>query len=207
MLLGYWSSWILCNVAGLVYPAYKSFKVMRSGTDQTARHESSETCLIYWLVFALFCAVEPLLDFTVFWVPLYYEAKLALVIWLGALDGARELYRGYVEPFLSSKEVLIDSHLDKYYDTVVNFQLYDLRHAVYFLQDKYTEFSTGQPAPKRTGAAAKAKTVTVKDVVAATATATGATKETEAADDSPTSEPELVGDDELKAQAEPKKDK
>jgi len=211
MLLGARTSWILCNVAGFVFPAYNSFKVMRSDADpkseKDAIRKKQMASLTYWLIFALFCAVEPALDFFVFWLPFYYEAKFALVLWLGAFNGAEVLYSAYVKEFLSSREALIDSYFDKYYDAVVNFQLYDLRHVVYFLQDKYIEYSTGKPAPKRTGSVvAKAKAANGGDKQPpATAAATGATKEAEAADDSPTSEPEVITKEEI--EQEPKKDK
>jgi receptor expression-enhancing protein 1/2/3/4 len=52
---------------------------------------------------AVMTAVQPVLDTFVFWVPLYYEAKLAFVIYLlyPQLAGTTYLYHTYFEPMVT----------------------------------------------------------------------------------------------------------
>ncbi|XP_018432167.1 PREDICTED: receptor expression-enhancing protein 3 isoform X2 [Nanorana parkeri] len=83
--------------------------------------------MMYWIVFALYTVTEALADFTISWFPLYYELKIAFVIWLLSpyTRGASLLYRKFLHPLLSSKEREIDEYIvqakEKSYETMVNF--------------------------------------------------------------------------------------
>lgn len=63
---------------------------------------------------AAFSAVQPLADTFLFFIPLYYEAKLAFAIYLWAnnLAGAALVYERYAEPFISQYEPLMDKKID-----------------------------------------------------------------------------------------------
>ncbi|XP_040340991.1 receptor expression-enhancing protein 3 [Herpailurus yagouaroundi] len=83
--------------------------------------------MMYWIVFALYTVIETITDQTVAWFPLYYELKIAFVIWLLSpyTKGASLIYRKFLHPLLSSKEREIDDYIvqakERGYETVVNF--------------------------------------------------------------------------------------
>ncbi|KAG7282742.1 hypothetical protein CRUP_029950 [Coryphaenoides rupestris] len=62
--------------------------------------------MMYWIVFALYTVVETITDLTLAWFPLYYELKIAFVIWLLSpyTRGAGLIYRKCLHPLLSSRE-------------------------------------------------------------------------------------------------------
>nr|XP_023499608.1 receptor expression-enhancing protein 3 isoform X1 [Equus caballus] len=83
--------------------------------------------MMYWIVFALYTVIETVADQTVAWFPLYYELKIAFVIWLLSpyTKGASLIYRKFLHPLLSSKEREIDDYIvqakERGYETMVNF--------------------------------------------------------------------------------------
>ncbi|XP_041124714.1 receptor expression-enhancing protein 3-like isoform X2 [Polyodon spathula] len=83
--------------------------------------------MMYWIVFALYTVLETVTDLTVSWFPLYYELKIAFVIWLLSpyTRGASLLYRKFLHPLLSSKEREIDDYIvqarERSYETMVKF--------------------------------------------------------------------------------------
>uniref|UniRef100_A0A3Q2CMW2 Receptor expression-enhancing protein n=1 Tax=Cyprinodon variegatus TaxID=28743 RepID=A0A3Q2CMW2_CYPVA len=83
--------------------------------------------MMYWIVFALYTVAETITDLTVAWFPLYYELKIAFVIWLLSpyTRGASLIYRKCLHPLLSSREREIDEYIvqakEKSYVTMVNF--------------------------------------------------------------------------------------
>lgn len=83
--------------------------------------------MMYWIIFALFTAVEVFTDMFLCWIPFYYELKIAFVVWLLSpyTKGSSVLYRKFVHPTLSSKEKDIDEYIcqakDKSYNTLVHF--------------------------------------------------------------------------------------
>nr|XP_054364149.1 receptor expression-enhancing protein 3 isoform X2 [Mirounga angustirostris] len=83
--------------------------------------------MMYWIVFALYTVIETVTDQTVAWFPLYYELKIAFVVWLLSpyTKGASLIYRKFLHPLLSSKEREIDDYIvqakERGYETVVSF--------------------------------------------------------------------------------------
>uniref|UniRef100_A0ACB8F9I0 Receptor expression-enhancing protein 3-B n=1 Tax=Sphaerodactylus townsendi TaxID=933632 RepID=A0ACB8F9I0_9SAUR len=83
--------------------------------------------MMYWIVFALYTITETIADLTISWFPLYYELKIAFVIWLLSpyTRGASLIYRKFLHPLLSSKEKEIDEYIvqakERGYETMVNF--------------------------------------------------------------------------------------
>ena len=65
--------------------------------------------LTYWVVYSLFSLVESSL-FLVGWVPLYFELKTVLLLWLVApqTQGAALVYERVVAPFLKSHAARLD---------------------------------------------------------------------------------------------------
>ncbi|XP_065153426.1 receptor expression-enhancing protein 3a isoform X2 [Paramisgurnus dabryanus] len=119
-------SWIISGsivlVFGTLYPAYYSFKAVKSkNVKEYVRW------MMYWIVFALYTVVEAITDLSLAWFPLYYELKVAFVIWLLSpyTRGASLIYRKFLHPMLASKEREIDDYIvqakEKSYETMVNF--------------------------------------------------------------------------------------
>ncbi|XP_031703818.1 receptor expression-enhancing protein 1 isoform X2 [Anarrhichthys ocellatus] len=119
-------SWIISRlvvlVFGTLYPAYSSYKAVKSKDVK-----EYVKWMMYWIIFAIFTAVEVFTDMFLCWIPFYYELKIAFVVWLLSpyTKGSSVLYRKFVHPTLSSKEKDIDEYLcqakDKSYDTIVHF--------------------------------------------------------------------------------------
>ncbi|KAM9312583.1 receptor expression-enhancing protein 4 [Gastrophryne carolinensis] len=117
-------SWMISRavvlVFGLLYPAYSSFKAVK-----TKNVREYVRWMMYWIVFALFMTVETFADIFVSWFPFYYEIKMAFVIWLLSpyTRGASLLYRKCVHPALSLREKEIDTYIvqakERGYESVV----------------------------------------------------------------------------------------
>uniref|UniRef100_A0A2K5XAZ8 Receptor expression-enhancing protein n=1 Tax=Mandrillus leucophaeus TaxID=9568 RepID=A0A2K5XAZ8_MANLE len=109
-------------VFGMLYPAYYSYKAVK-----TKNVKEYVRWMMYWIVFALYTVIETVADQTVAWFPLYYELKIAFVIWLLSpyTKGASLIYRKFLHPLLSSKEREIDDYIvqakERGYETMVNF--------------------------------------------------------------------------------------
>ncbi|CAL9699616.1 unnamed protein product [Knipowitschia caucasica] len=119
-------SWLIsrCVVLlfGTLYPAYYSYKAVK-----TKDVREYVRWMMYWIVFALYTVVETITDLTLAWFPLYYEVKVAFVIWLLSpyTRGASLIYRKCLHPLLSSREREIDEYIvqakERSYVTMVNF--------------------------------------------------------------------------------------
>ncbi|XP_063313704.1 receptor expression-enhancing protein 1 isoform X2 [Pelobates fuscus] len=119
-------SWIISRLVvlifGTLYPAYYSYKAVKSKDIK-----EYVKWMMYWIIFALFMAVETFTDIFLCWFPFYYELKIAFVAWLLSpyTKGSSLLYRKFVHPTLSSKEKEIDECLiqakDRSYDALVHF--------------------------------------------------------------------------------------
>lgn len=109
-------------VFGTLCPAYYSYKAVK-----TRKVKEYVRWITYWIVFAVYTVTETVADQTVAWFPLYYELKVAFVIWLLSprTKGASLIYRKFLHPLLSSKEREIDEYLvqaqDRAFETMVNF--------------------------------------------------------------------------------------
>uniref|UniRef100_A0A3P8VRS2 Receptor expression-enhancing protein n=1 Tax=Cynoglossus semilaevis TaxID=244447 RepID=A0A3P8VRS2_CYNSE len=109
-------------VFGTLYPAYYSYKAVK-----TKNVKEYVRWMMYWIVYALYTVVETVTDLTLAWFPLYYELKIAFVIWLLSpyTRGASLIYRKCLHPLLSSREREIDDYIvqakERSYETMVNF--------------------------------------------------------------------------------------
>ncbi|XP_052000999.1 receptor expression-enhancing protein 3a isoform X2 [Xyrauchen texanus] len=119
-------SWIISRVIvlvfGTLYPAYNSFKAVKSkNVKEYVRW------MMYWIVFALYTVLETITDLSMAWFPLYHELKVAFVIWLLTpyTRGASLIYRKFLHPMLASKEKEIDDYIvqakERSYETMLNF--------------------------------------------------------------------------------------
>lgn len=98
-------------VAGTLYPAYRSYKAVR-----TKDVKEYVKWMMYWIVFGLFYTGEAVADILLaFWFPFYYEIKIVFVIWLLSpwTKGSSILYRKWVHPMFMKHEDDIDSFLEQ----------------------------------------------------------------------------------------------
>ncbi|XP_025021618.1 receptor expression-enhancing protein 3 isoform X2 [Python bivittatus] len=106
----------------MLYPAYYSYKAVK-----TKNVKEYVRWMMYWIVFALYTVTETVADLLISWFPLYYELKIAFVVWLLSpyTRGASLIYRKFLHPLLSSKEREIDECIvqakEHAYETMVNF--------------------------------------------------------------------------------------
>lgn len=108
MIFGQVTSQVATIILGLCWPGYQSFKASNLGNS-----EALQEWLVYWIVLALCIAVQWLADQTICWLPLYYDAKVALVVmlWHPKVRGAAFLYSQYLKPLLCRYEASIDQSL------------------------------------------------------------------------------------------------
>lgn len=104
-MLSFGLSYVLCIAAQILYPTYASFKAL-----STVGSADDSQWLTYWVVYAFLSTIEAVAGPVLQWFPLYYEAKLCLVVWLITphTQGAKLLYDQYISPFL----VKYGKHLD-----------------------------------------------------------------------------------------------
>jgi len=76
-MLTYIISKAVCIVAGFIYPAYSSYKVIKAKDEKGLKQ-----WLQYFTILSLFSVAEWFGDTLVFWLPFYYEAKAGFVLWL-----------------------------------------------------------------------------------------------------------------------------
>ncbi|GAX82422.1 hypothetical protein CEUSTIGMA_g9850.t1 [Chlamydomonas eustigma] len=108
MLLGQSTSQIAIILLGYGWPAYQSYKAINLKNSQLERQ-----WLIYWIVLAFYFLAQWVGDSLVFWLPLYYEAKVATVVmlWHPRVKGAEYLFSNYLSPMLRAHEAAIDRGL------------------------------------------------------------------------------------------------
>ncbi|XP_059607683.1 uncharacterized protein LOC132255604 [Phlebotomus argentipes] len=119
-MLSAFVSRIVILLFGTLYPAYASYKAVR-----TKNVKEYVKWMMYWIVYAFFTCIETFTDIFLSWFPFYYEVKVILVIWLlsPATKGSSTLYRKFVHPMLTRREHEIDEYLnqakEKGYTTVL----------------------------------------------------------------------------------------
>ncbi|KAL3722515.1 hypothetical protein ACJRO7_034827 [Eucalyptus globulus] len=86
-----------CCSVGIVFPVYSTFKAIEE-RDQ----DEQQRWLIYWAAYGSFSVAEVFADKILFWFPAYYYMKFAFLVWLQCPsgNGARQLYRNGLRPFL-----------------------------------------------------------------------------------------------------------
>lgn len=99
---------VIILVSGVLYPAYASFKAVK-----TRNMRSYVKWMIYWIVFSLFTSLEVIADMFVTWIPFYYEMKILAILWLvsPASNGCLKVYKNVVAPLFQTRERMIDRHI------------------------------------------------------------------------------------------------
>ncbi|EGR32999.1 TB2 HVA22 family protein, putative [Ichthyophthirius multifiliis] len=103
-------SLLISNLFGLLYPAYKSFKVLESNANY-----DDKQWLTYWVVFSCLTVFDNLLQSLLFFLPFYYLLKLFLFVFLFHPQtlGATLLYEQALKPFLFKYQSKINQKLDQ----------------------------------------------------------------------------------------------
>ncbi|WVZ65676.1 hypothetical protein U9M48_014999 [Paspalum notatum var. saurae] len=107
---------LLTLALGYAYPAYDCYKTLQ--LKETQMEQLRFWCQ-YWILLAFLTAFESFADCVASWLPMYGEAKLALVVFLWHPNtmashpetdgsGARHVYDEYLRPFLATHEADID---------------------------------------------------------------------------------------------------
>lgn len=90
---------------------FRSLSISSASTrdETTKKKKNSSQWLTYWVVYSLFSLAESAL-LLVSWVPLYFELKTVLLLWLVApqTKGAELVYERAVAPFLKQHASKID---------------------------------------------------------------------------------------------------
>ncbi|GBG27583.1 Receptor expression-enhancing protein 4 [Hondaea fermentalgiana] len=109
MLVGELLARPVCHFLGYLYPAYQSYKAVKA--NDPSLHTQ---WLTFWIVNTYFSFAETFGDTLLSWLPFYYEAKVAVLIWLVApqFKGATKIYERVVDPYLHRYEKDIDANLD-----------------------------------------------------------------------------------------------
>lgn len=118
-MLASFISRFLILALGTFYPAYRSYKALRS------KSATEYLCwLRYWVVFACFVVVEAVCDIFISWIPFYHELKIITVLCLLTRSGSTIVYKNIVHPTISCHEAQIDQFLESTrtggYNAVVN---------------------------------------------------------------------------------------
>jgi len=105
---------ILIRVLGLSFisnlfafvPIYASFKALR-----TIEKDDDEFWLTYWVVYGSLGLFESFFDVIFFWMPFYYLAKIAFLVWAFAPQtrGASHIYRTLLAPLFNLGVVQVES--------------------------------------------------------------------------------------------------
>ncbi|XP_040383798.1 HVA22-like protein i isoform X1 [Oryza brachyantha] len=101
---------LLTLILGYAYPAYDCYKTLELNKPQI---DQLRFWCQYWILLAFLTTLERITDFTVSWLPIYGEAKLALVLylWYPKTRGAKHVYESYLQPLLARHEADIDRGL------------------------------------------------------------------------------------------------
>ncbi|CAI0420141.1 unnamed protein product [Linum tenue] len=101
-----------CCSVGIVLPVYSTYQALEAD-DETQQRK----WLIYWAAYGSFSLAEVFADKLLSWVPMYYHMKFAFLVWLQlpSADGAAQLYRKHLRPFLLKHQARVDLLMNSAY--------------------------------------------------------------------------------------------
>lgn len=99
---------LTCNLIGILYPAYLSFKAI-----ETQESDDDKQWLTYWVAFAIYNIIDDFSSILFFWLPFYYPIKLIVLLWMvwPKTRGAQVLYEVVIKRILKMYEAQIDEKL------------------------------------------------------------------------------------------------
>eukprot|EP00051_Salpingoeca_urceolata_P008376 m.105541 g.105541 ORF g.105541 m.105541 type:complete len:182 (+) comp15723_c0_seq1:88-633(+) len=100
--LGYITE-LCCWVLGFGYAPFMSFKAIQ--TDDGGKDD--RRWLTFWVVYSILIS-GPFSAYVLAWFPLYYEAKLGVLVWMLFFNGSDQLYKYLVHPVFKRYEKDLD---------------------------------------------------------------------------------------------------
>ena len=106
---------LLCEVMGISYPAYMSYRAIEKHLDKQYKQ-----WLSYWMIFGFIKVWDDNTDILHQWIPFYYLLKLVFVIWLfyPRFHGAEKIYERAIKPVFDKYESSLDALVEKVWVSV-----------------------------------------------------------------------------------------
>ncbi|XP_073306941.1 putative HVA22-like protein g [Primulina huaijiensis] len=111
-MMGSFLTRVLLMGLGCVYPAYECYKTVEKHDLEI---EQLKFWCQYWIIVALLAVCERVGDNIISWLPLYGEAKLALVLslWHPKTRATVHFYSSFLRPYVAKHQQEIDLNLAK----------------------------------------------------------------------------------------------
>ncbi|KAJ5066463.1 receptor expression-enhancing protein [Anaeramoeba ignava] len=126
MGVGYAASKTFSMLISFLYPAYRSYKAIKT------EEKDDDTEWVNWTIAGFFTVVEYFADFIISWLPFYFELKVLFLIWLqlpSFFNGANLMWRFFIEPILDKYADWIDKYLLFGVRSLTNVSLAEIREA------------------------------------------------------------------------------
>nr|XP_050038525.1 receptor expression-enhancing protein 5-like [Dermacentor andersoni] len=106
LIFGYFAE-LLCNIVGLVYPAYASTRAIES-----ADRNDDTRWLTYWVVYACFSILDFFADGILRFFPFYWLVKVVFLVYCflpARFNGSARIYNSLIRPYFLKSSGQIDS--------------------------------------------------------------------------------------------------
>ncbi|XP_017069017.1 receptor expression-enhancing protein 5 isoform X2 [Drosophila eugracilis] len=105
-----WGAQLLCNIIGVLYPAYISIHAIESSTKQ-----DDTKWLIYWVTFGIFTVIEFFSSLLTSVIPFYWLLKCVFLVWCMLpfeRNGSTIIYHKLVRPYFLKHHESVDRIID-----------------------------------------------------------------------------------------------
>lgn len=129
----------LVLVLGYAYPAFECYKTIEKNRVEI---EELRFWCQYWIIVALLRIFESIGDVCMTWLPMYSEAKLALIIylWYPKTKGTRYIYDTLLKPYVSRHEPDIDRSFLEFRTRAFDLAIYYWQNCTELGQAKLFQF-------------------------------------------------------------------
>ncbi|CAN4113985.1 unnamed protein product [Withania somnifera] len=138
----------LVLVLGYAYPAFECYKTIEK--DRFDIEELRFWCQ-YWIIVALLRILESIGDVFMAWLPMYNEAKLALIIylWYPKTKGTGYIYDTLLKPYVSRHEPNIDRGFLEFRARAFDLAIYYWQNCTELGQAKFFQLLDFVASPSR----------------------------------------------------------